>query len=371
MKRPIKFNIRELAGSMGDFGTLFPLAVGYIAINGMDPTGLLIMIGIANIATGLIYRLPMPIEPMKVIAVTAIAQQWEPSLIHAVGISTGIVWIIMALSGLMDRIAAIVPTSVVKGIQTGLGVMLSLQALKLMSDNIVLGIVALLIIILFKDNKYLPSAIVLVFGGILLMYFQGSLSEVVYKGINLPKFQLVSLKDMWQGMVLAGFAQIPLTATNAVIATAALIKDYWPDSDVSEKQLSANMGVMNLILPLFGGMPLCHGSGGLAGQYTFGARTGGTNIIEGGLEILLGLFLGSSIAIIFGSFPSGIIGAMMFFVGYKLILRGYKAYLLDGSKKNLLTIIATVIGALLVNMAVGFILGMVVYYLIDKIEKNK
>ena len=76
-----EFNLREFAGSLGDLGTLFPLAVGYIAVCGMDPTGMLVMMGAANIATGLIYKLPMPIEPMKVLAVMAIAQLWRPSLI--------------------------------------------------------------------------------------------------------------------------------------------------------------------------------------------------------------------------------------------------------------------------------------------------
>jgi sulfate permease, SulP family len=69
-----EFNLRELAGSMGDFGTFFPLAIGYIAVCGLDPAGFLVMIGFANIATGLIYKLPMPIEPLKVLAVVAIAQ---------------------------------------------------------------------------------------------------------------------------------------------------------------------------------------------------------------------------------------------------------------------------------------------------------
>jgi hypothetical protein len=370
MKKPIKFNIRELAGSMGDFGTLFPLAVGYIAINGMDPTGLLIMIGIANIATGIIYRLPMPIEPMKVIAVTAIAQQWEPSLIHAVGVATGITWLILAFSGIMDKIAQLVPKTVVKGIQTSLGIMLSIQAFNMINSNWILAIISIVIIIFLKDSIYLPASIVLVAGGILLMYFQGSLDNVYFEGINLPRFQLVGLKDMWKGMIQAGFAQIPLTATNAVIATAALIKEYWPESDVSEKQLSANMGVMNLILPLFGGMPLCHGSGGLAGQYTFGARTGGANIIEGSLEVFLGLLLGSSIALIFGSFPLGIIGSMMLFVGYKLILRGYQSILKDRKLNNIIPIAATVVGALTFNMAVGFVFGMASYYFIIKILKK-
>jgi hypothetical protein len=67
-----EFNLREPAGSMGDFGTLFPLAIGYIAVNGLNPAGLFIMLGLTNIAQGLIYHLPMPLQPKKVIAVAAI-----------------------------------------------------------------------------------------------------------------------------------------------------------------------------------------------------------------------------------------------------------------------------------------------------------
>ena len=91
-----EFNLRELAGSTGDFGTLFPLAIGYFAVNGLNPAGLLVMMGLANILTGIIYRLPMPIEPMKVLAATAIAQRWPPPLVYATGFGTGIIWLILS-----------------------------------------------------------------------------------------------------------------------------------------------------------------------------------------------------------------------------------------------------------------------------------
>ena len=96
--KSFEFNLRELAGSMGDFGTLLPLAIGYIYACGLNPAGFLVMMGLANIVTGLVYRLPMPIEPMKVLAVIAIAQHWAPSLIYASGFAMGIVWIILALT---------------------------------------------------------------------------------------------------------------------------------------------------------------------------------------------------------------------------------------------------------------------------------
>ena len=132
------------------------------------------------------------------------------------------------------------------------------------------------------------------------MIYRGDLQGLKVLELQLPEITLFTPRQAWQAMLLAGFAQIPLTATNAVISTSSLISTYWPDRHVSERKLSLNMGIMNLVFPFFGGMPLCHGSGGLAGQY-FGARTGGATswII---MEIALGLFA-SCIAYIFASSP--------------------------------------------------------------------
>lgn len=131
--RDFEFNLRELAGSMGDFGTLFPLAVGYIAVNGLNPAGLFIVLGLTDIALGLIYRLPMPLQPKKVIAVAAIAQGWSPSLVYASGFGLGILWLVLVLTGLLCRLVEITPTFIVRGIQLALGITLGWQALKMMA----------------------------------------------------------------------------------------------------------------------------------------------------------------------------------------------------------------------------------------------
>ena len=152
-----------------------------------------------------------------------------------------------------------------------------------------------------------------------------------------------------------------MTATNAVIATSALLKDYFPAKPVSEKKLALNMGIMNVVMPFFGGMPMCHGAGGLAGQYFFGARTGGTNIMEGIIEISLGLFLAGSIATLFALFPMSIIGAMLFLAGLQLT-----TFVRD-IKRNELIIMALTAGiSLLTNMAIGFVAAMVVYHAFRK-----
>ena len=151
-----EFNLRELAGSMGDFGTLFPLAIGYIAVCGLDPAGFLVMMGLANIATGLIYKLPMPIEPMKVLAVVAIAQHWTPSLIYASGFAMGIVWIFFAVTGIIERLTKITPNSVVRGIQATLGILLAVEAVKMLSTGWILGIVAIVIVLVLKEQPLSP-----------------------------------------------------------------------------------------------------------------------------------------------------------------------------------------------------------------------
>jgi len=361
-----EFNLRELAGSMGDFGTLFPLAIGYIAVCGMEPAGLLIMMGLANIVTGVAYHLPIPIEPMKVLAVMAIAQAWSPSMVFASAFAMGIVWVSISLTGAMNPITRITPRSVVRGIQVSLGILLGIQALSMIEPDWILGAVCVGVVLVFRDSRYFPAAIVLMVMGMGIMLVKGDLAGVSGLGFNLPEISGFTPGQVWESLVLAGFAQIPLTVTNAVIATTALISQYWPERPVPEKRLAWNMGIMNLIAPFFGGMPMCHGAGGLAGQYYFGARTGGANIMEGTLEIFMGLFLAGSIATLLALFPEAIIGAMMLMVGIEMAkfardLSGYR---------QIFPAVVTVGVAVTTNMALGYLAGVLAHRIVEKLKKN-
>jgi len=68
-----EFSIREFGGSLGDFGTLLPFTVGYIVICGFEPAGLLFGIGLTNIFLALIYRIPLPVQPKKVVGSVALS----------------------------------------------------------------------------------------------------------------------------------------------------------------------------------------------------------------------------------------------------------------------------------------------------------
>ncbi|OGO04132.1 MAG: hypothetical protein A2Y73_05450 [Chloroflexi bacterium RBG_13_56_8] len=357
--KDFEFNLRELAGSMGDFGTLFPLAVGLIAVCGMDATSLFVMIGLTNIVTGLVYRLPMPVEPKKVVSVAAIAQGWTASMVAASGLGLGLVWFVIVLTGALRKVIEVTPIYLIRGIQLALGVTLAWQAVRMISPEPWWGLVAVAIILLLRKSRYAPAAVVIMGLGVALMAWRGDLMQHLSFGFTLPRFSVPRWSDVWQAMVLAGFAQIPLTLTNAVLATAAMIRELFPEKPVSENKLMLNMGVMNVASSFFGGMPMCHGSGGLAGQYYFGARTGGTNILEGMIEISLGVFLGRSLDGLLGAFPMALIGGMMLMVGVEFVrpiirLREWPLYL---------ALVTTVV-SVVTNMAVGFVVGLACMYLV-------
>lgn len=363
-----EFNLRELAGSMGDFGTFIPLAVGYISVCGLNPAGIFVMMGLANIVIGLVYQLPVPLQPMKVIAAVAIAQRWSSSMVYASGLAMGVIWLFFAGTGIIDWIGSLLPNSVIRGIQVALGVLLAFKAFKMLSTWWLLGIVSIIIALLLRRNRYAPSAIVLVVIGVAIMFIKGRVQQIGFPDLSLPTLTGFRVEEIWQALLLAGLAQIPLTATNAVISTSSLIKTYWPEKEVKEKWLSLNMGIMNLILPFFGGMPMCHGAGGLAGQHYFGARTGGAKIIEGLIEVSIGLFLTTSIAKTFAVFPTAIIGAMMFLVGAELTKFARD---IRFSKEDLVPMVATLFISLATNMAYGLAAGLIVYYLTRSVLEGK
>lgn len=350
-----EFNMRELAGSMGDFGTLFPLAVSYIAINGLNPAGLFIMLGLTNIALGLIYKLPMPLQPKKIIAVTAITQRWSPSMVYASGFGLGLTWLFLTFTGLLKKLVQITPESVVRGIQFGLGILLAVQAVEWIQPSPLLGLLAVVIVLTLRENRFAPAAVVLMAVGLIIVAIQGNMPAVQDIRLTLPPLNIPRMGDVWQSMILAGFAQIPLSITNAIIAPAALIRDYFPKKAVSERKLMLNMGVMNIVSSLFSGMPMCHGAGGLAGQYYFGARTGGAPILEGLIEVAIGLFLSESIKDIMVNFPMPLIAGMMLLVGIQLAKP-----ILKLKKFPLVLAVLTGIFSFFTNIAYGFIFGLVI-----------
>lgn len=166
------------------------------------------------------------------------------------------------------------------------------------------------------------------------------------------------------GFLNAGLGQLPLTSLNSVIALCALIDDLFPEKHATTSSVAMSVGIMNLVGCWFGAMPLCHGSGGLAGQYRFGARSEVSVIILGASKLLLGILFGSSVVGLLQLFPTSILAVMLFISGVELgsAARSVNDFEEDDMRKREnFTILLLTAGSLVAysNDGIGFVAGLV------------
>jgi hypothetical protein len=327
----IRFDRNEVAGAFGDIGTDLPLIIGMIAVGGLDAASVLIMYGVMQVGTGLYYRLPMPVQPLKAVAIlvmtTAATGKITSGVIYGGGLAIGITMLVLTATRLMDLIGRIVPKVVVRGIQLGLGLQLSSLALKeyVPKDGApgywLAGLAFVVALALYGNRKY-PAALFIIIGGaIYACIWKLNWSEAGRSiGLQLPKFQAPALADVKQGFLLLALVQVPLSIGNSILAAAQTSKDLFPDRAPSMRKISFTYSAMNLINPFFGGIPTCHGSGGLAGYYAFGGRTGGAVIIYGSIYLVLGLFFSSGFQNVIQVFPYPILGVILLFEGISMML---------------------------------------------------
>jgi MFS superfamily sulfate permease-like transporter len=357
------YNRMEWAGAFGDIGTLIPFVVAYITIVGVDPLGLLFMFGISKICAGLYYKTPIPIQPMKAIGAAAVAGGISPGELFGSGITTGLFWLIVGVSGTVKWVSKLAAKPVVRGIMLGLGLSFVLEGVNRMLTAPVLAGIALAATYLLLTNPKIPAMFVLLIIGVVSAVVMDPqlLSELAKINVAF-KFPALSLHTMtWddivKGTLLFTLPQIPLTLGNAVIAIAAENNDLFPDRPVTEKKMAISQGIMNLIGPLFGGAPMCHGAGGMAGHVRFGAKTGGALVILGSIVIVIALFFSDSISIIFKIFPNAILGVILFFAGAELALVVRDI----GDSKTDFYVMLVVAGFAMWNMGAAFIVGVILY----------
>jgi len=392
MSERFKFDRMELAGSLGDLGTLLPIAIAMVLFNGLNALGLFLSIGVFYVVSGVYFGITVPVQPMKVIGAYAIATAMSPNQILASSLLMGVLLLIVGLTGAIDLIRKATPKSVIRGVQLSTGALLISGGVKFMIGtstyqelqqavephlsfqsvggvpvSLVIGGLAAIVTLLMLDNKKFPAGLMVVAGGLVAGLGLGARFDLSHGalGFNLPQilpFGFPGKADFTFALFALVLPQLPMTLGNAVLAYTDLSKAYFGDRSerVTNRKVCVSMALANFFSFLVGGMPLCHGAGGLAAHYRFGARTAGSNVIIGGLFLALAVLLGNDIIGLFNLLPMSILGVLLVFAGAQLTLT-----IMDLDQRKDYFVATLILGITLAsNLAAGFIAGMVVAQLL-------
>jgi MFS superfamily sulfate permease-like transporter len=359
-----RYDRMEWAGAFGDLGTLIPFIAAYIGVLKMDPFGVLFAFGMAMLVTGLYYKTPIPVQPMKAIGAVAALQAVQtaivtPAAVYSAALVTGIAWLFLGLTGLATRLAKMVPPAVVIGIVFGLGFGFMLQGIRMMQSDWLIAVIAGAGTLLLMGNKKIPAMFVLLSFGALVGATQNPvlLDAISKTGIafHTPTFALseLSWNQFFVGAVLLALPQLPLTLGNAVIAIKEENNRLFPQRKVTEGGISISTGIMNLFSASVGGVPMCHGAGGMAGHIAFGARTGGSVVILGGVLLVLAFFFSDSVDLLFKIFPAAVLGVILFLTGAQLAL-GCSAF---PNERGARAVVLLTAALCMWNVGAGFVVG--------------
>jgi SulP family sulfate permease len=387
--RALRFDRVELAGAFGDLGTLLPIVVGMILINKLSPSTVLLAFGLFYIATGYYYRLPVPVQPLKAVGAIAIAYPaliTEP-VIGASGIIFGALLLLFALTGIVDKLAKLFTQPVVRGIQLSLGLVFLKKGIELIVSpqvflnglpgrlaeyhiNLIIGIVVFALVLGLLDNKKFPAALVALAAGIISGFALGGFNaEALSIGPTRMQVIFPSLPDFWTAFIMLILPQIPLTIGNACVGTADTCCTLFPQSSSLSKskagKFALTMGIANFPAGFFGAVPMCHGTGGLAAHYRFGARTGGAPVMIGAILVVMALAFGEFGFALLAMIPNSVLGVLLVFAGLELcpLVRSLK-----GNEEYFVALLITGIALAVPNMAWAFGIGIAVDLFIRKLR---
>ena len=386
---PRRFDRLELAGSFGDLGTFLPIVVAMILVNGLSPSAVLLAFGLFYVGTGLFYRLPVPVQPLKAVGAIAIANPAIVTMptIAAAGILFGAVMLALWALRLVDLAARLFTAPVVRGIQFALGLIFLRKGFEFIASralfvdgrpgpfaaqhaNLWLGLAVFVLVLALLDNRRFPAALAALAAGLAAGVLGGGMAGVpLALGPTELRIVVPKTADFWTAAVLLVLPQIPLTIGNACVGTAATAASLFPgDPRLGRAQAGGfafTMGLANIPAGLLGAVPMCHGTGGLVAHHRFGARTGAAPVFLGLLLIALALGCGQLGFALLASIPNSVLGVLLVFAGLELcpLIRALKT-----NEEYFVALLIAGIALAVPNMAWAFGAGIAVDYLIRRLR---
>ena len=371
---PFRFDRAELAGALGDLGVLVPIAVALIVKNGLTPTAVLLPAGMLYVAAGLIYRLPVPVQPLKAFGAIAIAHGFGADDIAAGALLMGALFLLLGASGLLDWVAKVFPHAIIRGIQLSVGLLFCQLAWRLVTATpkaftdhrhaiLWLGVatVAVVAVALLMRHRHITLLFLAVAVVAMVLSFHGAVT-LGPSAVHVPHLSRHAFAAAAIALVLP---QVPLSFANSCLATADTAKTYFGDAArrVRPGRLATTIGVANLFAGSISGMPVCHGAGGMTAHRTFGARSGGAPIMLGVTLIALALGVGATLTAALSGFPVPILAGLLTVAGLLHItllrdLRGRWQWALAiavGVTGFLSNLAIALVGALVLWWAVQFV----------------
>ncbi len=353
---------------MADLGIFVPLVAALILVNGLRPGPLLLVAGLLSLMSGLWFRIPFPVQPLKALTALAVAQQLEPDVIHAAGLLIGLTLILLTVNGLADAVARAFTQPVIRSLQLAVGVLLVITAVRLTLDppelfvgappqvmsvglmGLTVGIVALSV---WRRWYTLAGALVAIGAVATWVIATPEMGPVV---ISSPVVGLPPLNVWGTAFVLLVIPQLPLTYGNAVVGMAALAREQFPSATrVRPGSVALSCGLGNVGAALLGGMPMCHGSSGFTAHVRLGARTAMMNVLLGGTFIILGVVFSGQVLVLFGLLPVWALAGFLAYAGLR-----HAALVLDLRGAALVVaVLAAAAGIATGNLAVTTVISLV------------
>jgi len=379
----IRLDLRELAGSLGDLGIFLPIAGALIITNHLSATAVLAAAGLLYIFSGLFFRIPVPVQPLKATAAIAIATGASAASISAAAIVMGGILLFLAISGTGKLVARFFDKPVIRGIQLSLSIVLLQTGWQKMVDpklfagavsailpvggfiipaGMVLAAISGLILLLLCRSRRIPASLAILLFGIGAGTLFGSLQGLgdISWGPSLD-LSVPTGDDFRFALFVLVLPQIPLTFGNSILTTTDVAHQYFGPGArrVKPVSLCASLGIANLLGGLAGAMPMCHGSGGLTAHYRFGARTGVATIILGSALLALALILGDSATAVLGLVPLPVLGMMLFFIGtqHAWLIRDLWPQKYSLAIALAVAVTSTVTGTLIWGLLLGLLIG--------------
>lgn len=358
----------EASGAVADLGVLVPIATALIVKNGLDAGTVLVGVGALYVAAGLYFRIPVPVQPIKAAAAIAIARNLPPATIGAAGLLLGLFLLALSVTGTARFLSRVFTKPLVRGLQLGVGLLLVQSALRLPTRPVapttwaIVALAALVLVVAARTRRW-PLALAIVAGGILWSIASGPQAVALRLDLWRPSFvpDVFRPATLWSAFTLLVIPQIPLTFGNAVVALTDLEHRYFGKRArrVSPVSVSLSTGVANVVVGGLGGMPMCHGSGGLTAHYRSGARSYRMNLLIGIPLLILGLGFGVTAFSALALIPVAVLAGLLAFTGvmHALLVTDLRGYDL------VVSLAMGAVGLWTSNLALSLALGLLLVWL--------